>query len=96
MKVGIIAKTNQKGQIVIPKKLRQALGINKDTLLNLIAKDKGIYTYPVDEVVSSIETEAENIYLKILEKTKGKWRENQDKLRKKEELLTGEKTTFYS
>lgn len=85
MKVGIIAKTNQKGQIVIPKKFREALGINKDSLLNLIVRGNGIYIYPVDEVISFIETKTktENVYLKILEKTKGRWTENWNKLRKK-------------
>lgn len=71
MNVGIIAKPNQKGQIVIPKEYREALGIDVGVLLNLIMRGGGIYIYPISEVVGA--TELEGSYLKVLEKTKGKW-----------------------
>ena len=70
MKVGIITKTNQKGQIVIPKKFRSVLGIRTNDLLNLVIRGRGIYICPVTEVITS--SEDENSYLKILEKTRGK------------------------
>ena len=82
MKVGIIAKTNQKGQVVIPQKMRKALGIEPGTVLNLVLAGRGIYLYPVEEVVT--KTERENSYLKILERTQGSWKkEDWQVLRKK-------------
>ncbi|MEK7534411.1 MAG: AbrB/MazE/SpoVT family DNA-binding domain-containing protein [Patescibacteria group bacterium] len=71
MKVGFIAEPNKKGQIVIPKKLREALGITPQTHLNLVLRGRGIYIYPIDEVVTKLESESP--YLAILEKTQGAW-----------------------
>lgn len=85
MKVGIIAKPNQKGQIVIPKRFREILGIDKNAWLNLVIRGRGIYIYPVAEVLLPVE--GENAYLKVLEKTKGKWSENWQKLRKKRRAI---------
>ncbi len=85
MKVGTITKTNQKGQIVIPKRFRKLLGINPDDLLNLVIRGRGIYIYPITEIITS--TEGESSYLKILEKTKGKCSENWGKLREKRRAI---------
>lgn len=86
MKVGTITTSNQKGQIVIPKELRSALGIDASVPLNLIMRGKGIYIYPIAEVVSIAESE--NSYPKVLEKTKGKWRsEDWEALRRKKRKL---------
>lgn len=71
MNVGTITRPNEKGQIVIPKEFRNTLGINVDVPLNLIMRGRGIYIYPITEVVSMVD--AESSYLKILEKTKGGW-----------------------
>lgn len=71
MKIETITKTNQKGQIVIPKAMREALGIDTGAVLNLTLRGSGIYIFPVDEVLTKIE--AESSYLKILEKTQGSW-----------------------
>lgn len=82
MKVGIITKPNQKGQIVIPKKMREALGIDSNVSLNLILRGGGIYIYPLKEVIT--RGERESSYLDILQKTQGAWaREDWDSLRKK-------------
>lgn len=78
MKVGIITKPNEKGQIVIPKKFRDSLGIDANKSLNLVLRGAGIYIYPIEEVISAIE--GENSYLKILEKTKGAWKGEQKDL----------------
>ncbi len=51
MKIGIITKPNEKGQIVVPKKLRDFLGIDKDTYLNLVLRDEGIYLCPISDVL---------------------------------------------
>ena len=71
MKVGIITKTNQKGQIVIPKEIRESLGIDANVALNLVLRGRGIYIYPVEEVITKVERESS--YLRILEKTQGSW-----------------------
>ena len=71
MKVGIITKPNEKGQIVIPKDIRDKLGINEQVPLNIILRGNGIYLYPVVDVIG--KTDDENVYAKILEKTKGAW-----------------------
>lgn len=71
MKVGIITKPNQKGQIVIPKEMRETLGITADIPLNLVVRGQGIYIYPVEEVVT--KAEKENSYLDLLSKTQGTW-----------------------
>lgn len=71
MNVGNIVEPNNKGQIVIPKQIRNALGITPQTPLNLVVRGKGIYLYPVDEVVTKME--GESAYLKLLEQTQGSW-----------------------
>lgn len=80
MKVGTIIKPNKKGQIVIPQEFRKALGIKYDISLNIIKKGGGIFIYPIKEVITSVESE--NSYYKILEKTRGKWSEDWEKLEK--------------
>lgn len=85
MKIGTITKTNQKGQIVIPQKIREALGIEAGTILNLVLAGKGIYLYPVEEVIT--KTEKESSYLQVLKRTQGSWQEtNWQSSRKKIEL----------
>src|SRR5579875_3193122 len=71
MKVGSFATTNDKGQIVIPKDMRDALGIDSGVILNLVLAGNGIYVYPVEEFITKSETE--NSYTHLLEKTKGTW-----------------------
>lgn len=71
MKVGKLTEPNKKGQVVIPKEIRDELGITEHTTLNLVIRGGGIYIYPVKEVLTKIE--GESAYLKILEKTKGAW-----------------------
>lgn len=93
MKVGVITKPNQKGQIVIPKKMREVLGINDNVALNLILRGNGIYIYPVEEVVA--KGERESSYLEILQKTQGTWRKEDwgtvRKKRRKIELTASKK-----
>lgn len=84
MKIGNIVKPNKKGQIVIPRDLRKALGIKSDIALNIVKRGDGIFIYPIKEVITFVDSE--NSYYKILEKTKGKWKEDQkdwENLRKK-------------
>lgn len=74
MKITTITKPNQKGQIVIPQKMRDAFGIDEDTTLNIIARDQGIYVYVVDNVEN--KAMVENSYIKLLKKTQGIWAED--------------------
>ncbi len=93
MNIGNIVEPNNKGQIVIPKQVRETLGITTQTLLNLVVRGKGIYLYPIDEVVTKME--GESAYLKLLEQTQGSWAnddfEKQEKIRRKIELEASRK-----
>lgn len=66
-----ITKPNQKGQVVIPKKIRDSLGINANVLLQAVIKGGGVYLYPIRDIVKQVEHESS--YLKILSRTKGAW-----------------------
>lgn len=82
MKIGTIAQPNQKGQIVIPKQIRERLKITSSSVLNLILRENAIYIYPVEEVITKAGRETS--YLELLKKTQGSWsKENWDELRKK-------------
>lgn len=82
MKVGIIVKPNQKGQIVIPKKIRETLNINQDVPLNVSLKGNSIYVSPIHSITNISNTS--DSYLKILGKTQGSWqKENLTKLVKR-------------
>lgn len=71
MKVGIIIKPNQKGQIVIPKEIRRSLGIGVHTPLNVLQRGEGVYLYPVRGVIDY--PQGESSYSAILRRTKGAW-----------------------
>lgn len=69
MKVGIIIEPNAKGQVVIPKKIRDDLGIKQGIFLNLQVRGGGIYLYPVEEVGTKAETN--EAFLEFLQRTQG-------------------------
>ncbi len=71
MNLGIVTKPNTKGQIVIPKKFREELGINEDVLLNLVIKGNGVYITPLDKAITTSDTT--KISLEILRRTAGAW-----------------------
>lgn len=73
MKIGSFTTPNDKGQIVIPKEIREALHINPTVTLNVILAGNGIYIYPVEEFLT--KAEGESSYIKLLEKTKGTWKD---------------------
>ncbi len=79
----MITQPNAKGQIVIPKQIREELHIDQDTLLKIIIRDQGFSVYPID----SIETRGsrENTYTEILKSTQGAWTNDKtwDAMRKK-------------
>lgn len=72
MKVRIIIKLNQKGQIVILKEIRKSLGMGTDAFLNVIQRGQGIYLYPVRGVIDY--PQGEESYSAILMRTKGAWK----------------------
>lgn len=71
MNIGIITTPNIKGQIVIPKQIRDQLGISPQTPLNLVIRNQGFWAYPVESV--KIKMDTENSYASILKKTRGSW-----------------------
>jgi AbrB family looped-hinge helix DNA binding protein len=80
MKIGSFTTTNDKGQIVIPKDIRDTLGIDSHVTLNITVAGDGIYIHPVEEFITKAETESS--YLQLLEKTRGTWvEEDWDELR---------------
>lgn len=86
MNIGNIVEPNSKGQIVIPKTVRDALNITPQTLLNLVVRGNAIYLYPVDQIVT--KAEGESAYLKLLEQTQGTWaNDDWDKQYKKQRAI---------
>jgi AbrB family looped-hinge helix DNA binding protein len=86
MKIGSFTTPNDKGQIVIPKEMRDALHIDTNATLNIILAGNGIYIYPVEEFLTKVE--GESSYIKLLEKTKGSWKDdNSDMLHKKKSQI---------
>ena len=74
MNLGTIAKSNSKGQLVIPKKIRDKLGINTDMLLNITLRGDGIFIRPLEK---SLETsDSRKISLELLKKTAGAWKDD--------------------
>jgi AbrB family looped-hinge helix DNA binding protein len=71
MKIGSFTTTNKKGQLVIPKEIREALGIDSSVTLNIILAGHGMYIYPVEEFITKADSESS--YVQLLEKTRGTW-----------------------
>ena len=72
MNIGFITEPNSKGQIVIPKKIRDELNITENTILNLKIMGGGIWMHPVREVLTESELkDAHSLYLEVLSNTRG-------------------------
>ena len=95
MKNITIATINTKGQLVIPKDIRNVLKINPNVLLQITLKGQGIMIYPVEEIVRRIDSE--NTFSKILEITHGIWgresyeEKKQERARRKKELTASKR-----
>lgn len=86
MKIGIIAKPNQKGQVVIPREMRKKLGIGPATALNIVLNDGSISLYPLANV-EGVFVARESSYFKILQKTKGAWKSEKPETVKEKRAL---------
>ena len=71
MNLGIVTKPNAKGQIVIPKRFRDELGIDKDVLLSLTIKGNGVYITPLDKSIAT--SDSRRVYIEMLKRTAGTW-----------------------
>ncbi len=73
MKIGDIAKTNKKGQIVIPKKIREELGISEDVPLHITVRGQGVYMCPIRDVIAGDDVLHDAAYKEVLNRTQGSW-----------------------
>lgn len=82
MKIRNLVKTGPKGQIIIPKEMREALGLRENSHLSITIRNKGIYIEPVEEFIYPGTKDLS--YTAVLEKTKGAFAtEDWGSLRKK-------------
>lgn len=72
MNLGNIVEPNAKGQIVIPFKIRQALGITPDTPLSILIRGEGVYIQLIKGIITS--SDSNKAYLEVLKRTQGSWR----------------------
>lgn len=69
-----IIQANAKGQIVIPKHIRETLQIDQKTYLRLITRGSVIYLEPIKEFVGAESQKLRNqLFLKVLQRTQGAW-----------------------
>ena len=89
----VITKPNSKGQVVIPKKFRDELGIDENVLLNLVLSGRGIYITPLERTIFS--KDSKNLFLEVLKRTAGSWAGDDwpetEKRRRKIELAASKK-----
>ncbi|MBI4599781.1 AbrB/MazE/SpoVT family DNA-binding domain-containing protein [Candidatus Uhrbacteria bacterium] len=71
MQPGYITQPNTKGQVVIPKELRERFVITDRSSVNIIPYEDGLYLHPIHSVFS--KGPAASAYQKTLLKTKGSW-----------------------
>ncbi len=82
MSFSTVSTTNQKGQIVIPKKLRSELGINSEVKLLITKIDEGVFIQPIRGFVASLH-DSNLSYSQLLQKTQGAWKDDQDWIKQK-------------
>jgi AbrB family looped-hinge helix DNA binding protein len=89
----VLARPNSKGQIVIPKKFRDELGIDEEMFLSLSLRGNGIYLTPFEKT-SSLKNSRE-LWLEVLKRTAGSWAGDSwpetEKRRRKIELAASKK-----
>lgn len=82
MNIGTIVTPNTKGQIVIPQKIRQELGITLQTQLQLIQAGQSLVLHPIVGVIRKVDSDG--AFKQILDRTRGAWAgDNWEKTRAK-------------
>lgn len=71
MNLGVITQTNNKGQLVIPKSYRDALGINPGIPLQILLKSDGLYVRMVENIIT--KNTGSDLYLQLLDNSVGSW-----------------------
>jgi|SRR3990167_576157 len=71
MNLGVITQTNDKGQLVVPKSYRDALGINPGIPLQILLKSDGFYVRMIENIIT--KNTGSNLYLTLLDNTAGSW-----------------------
>ena len=71
-----IATANQKGQVVIPKKIRDELGIDSQVKLLISQRNSGVFIQPVKGVITQL-SDCDSGYTELLAKTQGAWQDDQ-------------------
>lgn len=97
MNIGTIVTPNIKGQIVIPKKIRDDLNITKNTALNIVDDGKTIYIHPIKEITTISESDNSKLR-QVLKETQGAWAnkdwgayDRMEKIRRKIELASAKR-----
>lgn len=72
MQISTLTKPNIKGQIVIPKKLRDKLGISHETTIEIIEQGRGFFVAPVSGY-SVRASDGNKAWLEVLKRTQGAW-----------------------
>jgi len=91
MKAKNVTSTNAKGQIVIPKDIRDKLGITPQVPLYVTKKENTVCIQPIHDVITEDKNKKE--YLAILDETHGTWQdENWGRHRKKRRKIELEAT----
>lgn len=88
MKVGEITTTNAKGQVVIPKKMRDQLGLTPQSVLNIVLWDNGIFITPITGITTKVDSDDSSA--EILKRTQGSWgppSEEEEKMEEKRRRL---------
>lgn len=72
MNIGQIVTPNAKGQVVIPQKIREALGIDENTSLQVVVSGQGVALYPVARILRKGDF-LDDKFAQILDETRGAW-----------------------
>src|SRR3989344_649388 len=95
--IEVIVKPMERGQITLPHKFRQKLGISKDTLLNVTLEGDRLVIVPLNKIIGDLDSSVikpkitKEKYLKILKGFPGNlWTGKDDialaKMRQKEKF----------
>lgn len=96
MNVGNIAISNKKGQVVVPRQIREDLGIVEGVPLKFAVWGPGMYVLPMELTPKNLAFD-NGAVLEILKRTQGSWSEETPKekemeaKRRKFELVASKK-----